>query len=766
MKKILFIFTFSLVSFVSFSQQAKLKKADSYFNRLAYAYAADIYEDLLGSKVDNAKMQLQLATCYYHMGDMLNAEKFFATPIKEGNASKENIFHYAQALKQNGKYAESDLWMQAFSNNYKTDLRSNSFVNNPSYIEKIKKDGNRFEIKLVSTNTSSADFGAYPSIDEKQIYFVSARNSSSSVKRIWAWNESLYLDLYSSKVDEKNDLNTPLLITKRINTNYHEGPLVFFKDGKKVFFTRNNIAKGKERRDDKGIQNLKIYIADIDAGGKWTNERELLINSKDYSVGHPTLSPDNKFLYFASDMPNGIGGVDLYKMEIMEDGTFGKPINLGKDINTEGDEMFPWVDELGQLFFSSNGHIGLGGLDVFVSFPTKEGSFKNLMNVGIPVNSQRDDFAFVLLKDGSHGYFSSNREGGKGDDDIYSFLLTKPFMKSLTLEGVVVDKDSRKILPNALIQLTNEAGEVIASSQTDASGKYQFDLDPEIEANYTVSYQKDSFSREVRTFSTVNRNPDVENINVDIELEKEPEFGLLTIVTDKNTKQGIEGVRIRIIDNSNGAEIANVLSSSTGDFKMPLPDRKIGDKLNLTMVVDKEGYLAKKLAYSTTLVKPGIIELNQTLNLELDKLEAGFDLAKIIDIKPIYFDLNKYNIRKDAAIELDKIVKVMNDYPEMVIELGSHTDCRSSYAYNEKLSDNRAKASAAYIKARISKPERIYGKGYGEYKLKNDCACEGPVKSTCSELEHQENRRTEFIVQKVGVSNVTVTGGSAAPIKK
>jgi len=461
------------------------------------------------------------------------------------------------------------------------------------------------------------------------------------------------------------------------------------------------MARGNQKKDQKGIQNLQLFRATVDSLGNWNDEEVLPFNSKEYSVGHPTISADGKTLYFVSDMPGGFGGADLYKAAINGDGTFGKAENLGTEFNTEGQEMFPWINGIGELFFASNGHIGLGGLDVFVMTINKNGAFDKLQNVGKPVNSQHDDFAFTMNKDNITGYFSSNRTDGKGDDDIYSYLLTKPFQKQLIVEGIVKDETTGAILSLATVKLINALGEVIAIVISDSTGAFQFEVEPD--EDYTISASNvDRYNENQRSVSTKNLDPEITEINGDVALLKIPDLSLYCLVTDANSALPLEGVKITVTSNDTKNEIINLL-----------------------------------------------INVHETLDLTMDKIDLGLDLASILDINPIYFDLGKYAIRPDAALELNKIVTVMNENPAMEIELGSHTDCRGSIASNEKLSDNRAKASANYIKERITNPERINGKGYGETQLKVDCPCEGTVKSTCSEDEHQKNRRTEFVIIKM-----------------
>lgn len=742
MKRIILSFTLlTIVCFSLFSQSGKLKKANTYYEKLSYKLAIENYTDLLNTDLADADMKSKLAFSYYNVNDLRNAEKYYTEALRMGKLSTEHYFYYAQTLKQNGNYAESDKVMNLFYEKSNSDKRAVSFANNRSYLDRIEKEGIHFTISGADFNSDQSDFGGYQFGKSNEVYFISSRRNTL-IKNNWMWNGAKFLDLFSVKNENSS---VPKLISK-ISTTFHEGPLCFNADESFVYFTRNNISKGKNRRDQKGIQNLKLYVAKVDEKGKWVDEQETSLNSKDYSIGHPTISNNGKTLYFVSDMPGGFGGADLYMADLNTDGTIGKPINLGKDVNTEGQEMFPWVSPDGLLFFSSNGHIGLGGLDVFVMSIDNDGkSFGNLTNVGKPVNSQYDDFALTFEKDGKSGYFSSNRPGGKGDDDIYSFQLTRPFLFKIKIIGTVLDQDSKQILAGSTVYLKDSNGAIISSTVADDNGNYSFDVEPYkefviIAQNKDYTENKTSIRTSPTSGSTIKAN---------VELVKIPQIGLIGTVSDNKTGQFLDSVKIKIIDKKTGEVIFEGSSSQQGDFMKELSKNKVNDQLNYNITLSKTGYLTKSIDFNYKIEKAGLINVNEKLDISLGKVEIGVDLSTLINIKPIYFDLGKFVIRKDAAIELDKIVKVMNEYPSMQIELGSHTDCRSSIASNLKLSDNRAKASADYIKKRISNPQRIYGKGYGESKLKVDCPCEGVVKSNCSEEEHQKNRRTEFIIIKM-----------------
>lgn len=724
----------------SFSQNRKLKKADEYFNKLSYVAAIPIYEGLLGTKMDSPRMEANLAFSYYQIGDMKKAVAYFQLAFSKGtDLSSEYMFYFAQALKQTGNYSESDKWMANFSQKNSTDLRAVSFNESPNYLSNINEKEAHVSIQLANFNSIYSDFGGYNFSKQQQLIFLSARKGTLT-RNTWSWNGENYLNFFSvnsqtSKVSVAGNI-------KKLNSDYHEGPLCFNNDESIVYFTRNNLAKGKSKRDANDIQNLKIYYAVVSKEGSFSDIKELSVNSTSYSVGHPTISPDGKLLYFVSDMPGGFGETDIYKAVILADGNIGNPENLGAKVNTNGNESFPFVSANNQLFFSSNGHIGLGGLDVFVADISNEGIVSTIQNGGKLLNSCRDDFGFVLNKELTNGYFSSNRDGGVGSDDIYQFQITKPFVFKTIINGVVADKNSGKPVPFALVKIYDENNNLIASTTTDENGNYSFVLLPN--SSYKMSVNSNGFESKQ---TIIDENNDLSAFN--IELEKPQVLGISCLVNDIKTKKPIEGVKIVIKDKNTNKTLSTTLTNNNGAIQSPLDQIKIGDVVTVEIIVSKQGYLTKRMTKEVAFTQNGFVDLSQDVNLDISKLAVGMDLSSVIDINPIFFDYSRYDIRKDAAIELNKIVALMNDNPTLVIELGSHTDCRGPIAANMKLSNNRAIASANYIKSRISNANRIMGKGYGESKLKNGCACEGTVKPTCSEEEHQKNRRTEFVITKL-----------------
>ncbi|MBU2019162.1 MAG: OmpA family protein [Bacteroidetes bacterium] len=726
-----------------------MKKADKIYAKLSYSRASKMYESLR-EKESNAIMLSNLADCYYHMGKPNLAESVYREMITDIAATPEDYYQYAQVLKENGKYEESNKWMLNFYNKDRADYRAIEFMSKKDEIERIIERGERFSIKNLDVNTEGRDFGGYFTPKTESVYFISNRYYNPMVKHSWMWNEETFLDIYKGTKGTNNEIENPEKTSRKINSRYHEGPLAFMPDESYVFFTRNNLGKAFEgKRDENKIQNLKMYYGKVENDGSWTDVKEVPFNNREYSVGHPTISRDGKIMYFVSDMPAGVGGADIYKVQISKgsgDIIFGTPLNLGVEINTEGQEMFPFLDTSGNLYFASDGHVGLGGLDIFVAQNALYRDKLTIDNVGLPVNSARDDFAFALGNDNITGYFTSNRENGKGDDDIYSLEMFNPLENSLVVRGLVLDAITREVLPGAEVILRDVNGKEVGRTKADKDGSYSVPIKKDME--YELEGQKPQYLTQKISANTFNLPKSAEFVSRDLEMSKESGVSLYALVTDRQTGAPIDNVRLKVIDLKTQEVIFNLRTPETGDAFKSL-ENKIGDCLKYQVVITKEGYLGKTLPYEYCIKKGGVIKMQESLDIRLQKADVGMDVGKLISISPIYFDLNKSNIRPDAAIELIKIVNVMNDNPTMEIELGSHTDCRSSYAYNEKLSDLRAKASTEWVRSRISNPNRIYGKGYGESKLVNDCACEGELKSNCSEADHQANRRTEFIIIKM-----------------
>jgi outer membrane protein OmpA-like peptidoglycan-associated protein/tetratricopeptide (TPR) repeat protein len=730
------------------AQTSKMKKADGFMSRLSYAYALEIYQKLPEVHKSDINLTRKVGLCHYNLGDFMNAERAFSVVVNSDEARPEDYLMFSQILKMNGKPAESLQAMDVFSKLMPNDSRAQRYIKNPNYIQKIEAQKPFFNVMHLEINTNASEFGAYP--NGRDVYVLSSRTKSSLIRYEWTWNKGRFLDIYCGTIKDNNQISQLQHAKKSVNSKFHEGPLCFNQDGTTVYFTRNNTSLGKMRNDANGVQNLKLYRAQVDKNGQWLNHQELPFNSESYSTGHPALSADGKTLYFVSDMPGGFGETDIYSVAILDNGTFGKPVNLGKGINTEGKEMFPWLDQDNKLFFSSTGHLGLGGLDVFIAIPSANGQYADVLNLGRPVNSESDDFAFVMIPGTQKGYFSSNRKGGCGDDDIYAFSQIRPFKKVLNLQLFVKDFDNGTAIENASVRILDKSsGQELFNLTTNKTGIMELELEPN--SSFLIEISGKNYYPQNFELSTSDDIEDQTLIQKQVELKKDPGLGIYAQISDVKSKAPIKEVKVVITDQVTGERFGDLFTNVAGEIQRGIQGKLVNDDLSLKIELIKDDYFPKTVYYSSKITKPGLVDLSNELKNQLNLDPIVTDLAEMVQINPINFDLNKFNIRPDAAAELDKIVAIMNAYPDMVVELGSHTDCRGSEQYNLNLSDKRAKASAAYIKARITNPERIYGKGYGESKLMNDCGCEGAVKSDCSEEEHAKNRRTEFRVIAFGV---------------
>jgi len=713
------------------AQKITLKKGNNYFKTYSYAESIEKYEAITDKTIE---INRRLAESYFNIGKLDKSESYWKTVVETEGKTASDVYNYASVLSMNQKYKEAEYWMNEFNKLNPKDTRGQLWANNNGFYEKLLQDKGNFKIESLDVNSKQEDFGV--SYYKDKVVFASTRQPIEMIKRRWNWNELPFLDLYVAEVDTNLQFKSYEKFYNNINKKYHEGPASFNKAGDFMAFTRNNyLGKSVE-----GIVKLQLYTAEY-KDNKWQKPVPMPFNNNEYSVGHASLTADGKTMYFASDIPGGVGGVDLYRTHRNPDGSWTEPENLGKKINTEGNEMFPFVHPDGMLFFASNGLLGLGGLDIFVA-QIKEDGFGKPENLGVPVNSSYDDFAFVMDDNQKSGYFSTNRPGGKGDDDIYLFRAAKEFKFGKILRGKAMDLDSN-VLANVKVNLFDEGGNTLGTITTQKDGAYEFEI--EQDKYYKLDGTKALYSD---GHNTADSHTDEYIVYADLLLNKIPQFALYCVVTDAQNGDSLENVKIKftnLIDKN--SEIIH--TPKTGDFYRKLEDKHLNDSISYELSFEKEGYMSETVVYNKKLYRTGQYNIHEDLDFALDRVEEGMDLSKIVHVNPIYFDLNKSNIRPDAAIELDKIVKVMNENPNMVVELGAHTDCRGTYKYNMSLSDRRAKASAQYIKERITNPDRIYGKGYGESRLINHCECEGSRKVPCTEEEHQMNRRTEFRIVKM-----------------
>ncbi|WP_409416687.1 OmpA family protein [Flavobacterium sp. PS2] len=473
-KTLLYSTIFSVLALHSYGQKAGIVAADKKYERYAYVDAIAIYERVAEKGYKDEKMFQKLGNAYYFNAELPQAEKWYGELFAMNpNQEPEYYYRYSQTLKSVGNYAKANMMLEEFNKKSGNDLRAKLYENNKNYLEIITANSGRFDIADLGINSASSDYGS--SFLDNKLVFASARDTGGVSKKVFSWTNQSFTDIYTSEIKAGGEMGKPERFSKKINSKFHESTPVFTNDGQTMYFTRNNYLNSKKGKDNKSITLLKLYKATL-TDNQWGNVTELPFNSNDYSVAHPALSLDEKTLYFASDMPGTLGQSDLFSVKINSDGSYGVPMNLGKTINTEGRESFPFISGDNELYFASDGHPGLGGLDVFVSKIGNDNSFGEVQNVGAPINSSQDDFAFLIDSKNRNGFFSSNRSGGKGYDDIYRFLEMRKLICEQLLSGIITDRETGAVLADSKVSLYNEKMELITTTTTNDKGSYKFDV--------------------------------------------------------------------------------------------------------------------------------------------------------------------------------------------------------------------------------------------------------------------------------------------------
>ncbi len=630
-----------LIGVKGVAQEKLLNKANEKYEAYSFSPAIDIYKKVLDRGYTSPDLLKKLGNSYYFNADYKEAADTYKRLVDSypEDTPPEYYFRYAQTLKTLQDYETSKTVMAQFLEATKDDERALAYRSEKDYLKEIKKNSGRFNVASFQYNSPYSEFA--PSFYKEGLIFSSDRDTGNFARYRHTWTSKDFLDLYKINADSVST-GAVTKLGDDVNTRLHESTSISTKDGNTLYFTRNNLKDRKSTKGKNGVIRLKIFKAALVAG-IWSNVEELPFNSDAYSVANPALSADEKTLYFVSDMEGSLGESDIFKVSINDDGSFGFPENLGNSINTEARETFPFVSTNDVLYFSSDGHPGLGGLDVFAVQLANGSSGEEVTNLGEPINSSFDDFTFIINEETKRGYFASNRSEGRGSDDIYEFLEARPLLLNCKqmVSGTVMDEISKEPLIGAAVKVIDENNEEISSVVTDTEGKYTVSLD-----------------------------------------------------------------------------------CNQGNFVRAMMEGYI----------PSEEYLAKSEGEPKTI----------DFLLERNTILAGFgdDLSKLLQLSIIYFDYNKYDIRKDSEIEVEKVIAAMEKYPSLKIKVNAHTDSRGKDSYNLWLSQKRAEATVNYmIKKGIAK-NRLSNEGYGETKLINDCA--NGVE--CSKAQHELNRRSEFII--------------------
>jgi outer membrane protein OmpA-like peptidoglycan-associated protein/tetratricopeptide (TPR) repeat protein len=466
LKTLLFITLMSSLCLTA--QNNDTKKADKQFSRFEFVKAAKSYTKLIDNGKADPYVYGQLAESYYNIFNTVEAERWYAKAL-ESSDSPEMVYKYAEMLRANGKYDASNLKMADFASMRPSDNRAIAFRKDPDYLPKILKKGKKFTVQNADFNSEQSDFGGM--INDGKLYIVSGRNDN---RKTYGWNDQPFLDIYTISQNSDSTYQTPSLANDKINTKYHEGLVSFTPDGKTMYFSRESYFEQDFEKDSLSKTRFsQLYLFKATKLGKdWDTIESLKLNSENYSVKNPSVSSDGTTLYFSSNMPGGFGDFDIYKVMINQDGTLGEPLNMGQKVNTEGQEMFPYIGSTGTLYFSSNGHLGLGGMDVFYTRET-DGKLAPVRNIGIAINSNGDDFAFIINEDGKNGFVSSNRDGGKGSDDVYIFKKLQPLCDVL-ISATVMDDKTREPLSGASVSLYDADGVKVGTKSTNSEGITEF----------------------------------------------------------------------------------------------------------------------------------------------------------------------------------------------------------------------------------------------------------------------------------------------------
>lgn len=599
---------------------------EHFYQDMAYSKAIPKLEKSISMK-GFPEAKHMVADAYRQTNNSIAAEKAYKDVIALPDASAQEFFYCAQSMMKNGNYSGAKEILNLYLQKKSDDKVAQLMLASCDSVNHFMKDSAKYIVEDMSINSGSS---MAPTYYDGGLVFTSDRNATA---KTYNWTGKPFLDLYYAKDNGEGNFSAPELLKGTVNGIYHDGPATFSPDGHTMYFTRDNYVGKKEAKSTEDIVLLKIYSASKDENGEWGSVTELPFNSNDYSCGHPAIADKGNTLYFTSNMNGGQGGTDIWRVK--KDGDkWGTPENLGAAINTAGNEMFPYMHNDSTLYYSSDGLAGMGGMDIYSSWKDGDG-WTRPHNIGYPINTNHDDFGYILDKTGDKGYFTSNRESSDGSTDkIYRF--SKPELK-FTLSGTVVYKNDQSPIQGATITLLNKKTGRKETATSDAKGEFKFELNAN--TDYSVSGNKDGYFSKTEEIST------------------------------------------------------------------------LGKKQSEDMIV--------------------------ILKMEMEKIE----LNKPIVLKNIYYDFDKANIRPDAALELDKLVKILNDNPSIKIELSSHTDCRGTDQYNQKLSTARAESAVKYIVSKGIASDRIKAKGYGEKMLVDTCDCE-----KCTEEQHQNNRRTEFKV--------------------
>jgi outer membrane protein OmpA-like peptidoglycan-associated protein/tetratricopeptide (TPR) repeat protein len=731
-------FLYILFLLCGFSLKAQLVSNGSdpkdLFEKLGYMAYVEKKSSL---KKEDPEIFAKLGESYRLNGETETAAYWYRRAI-DLQEKPEWLLVYSKLLQSNGDCENAVLIFEKFRRIKGLGPKSSAAFMLDCGAKRMNKEFANVNIQaLKGLNTDYMEFSPIPV--EGGIIFTSNRGPSSPIGHEDNWTKSNFTDLYFAKEIGKNQYSNPKMLSGSANSKFHNGTASIFNGGKEMFYTAN-VEKGVSKNQ---IHQLKIEKA-IFKEGRWTFDSDFSLNEKNSSTFHPTLSENGKLMVFVSDRKGGLGQADLYVSK-KENNAWSTPVNLGLEINSSGNELFPFLDDKGRLFFASDGRAGMGGLDLFVCEKLGPSTWGEPQNLGSAINSTKDDFGFYIYPDGKSGYFSSNREGGQGKDDIYFWEAAEAPIENCEeyISLKVIDASEDTPLGGAKVDWTQKTsdGAILGEGYwiSDAEGMVKVPLDES--KSYVFNAKKNGYKPERLEMP----GADLKKKMVEIPLDATRTGKVNAVVMDRSTGDYKGGFGFELYNNCTGLS-TTFATDDLGNFEM---EGDCGCNYSLKSLNSDYSFLDKDWIFDC---KKPLVQLL----VEREESDAGvFNTGKVIILKNLYYDFDKWNIRSDAATELDRVVDIMKKYPSMEVELGSHTDSRGNDAYNLSLSQKRAESAVAYIVSRGIEKSRITAKGYGESQLVNECS----NGIECEEYKHQKNRRTVIKVTKFDSNTTIIQGG-------
>ncbi len=693
------------------------KKADLFYDQMAWRNALELYLRITDKKPSDQHARQRIAECYVKLNDPVSAEFWYAPLAKEEGVSPSVKYEYAEVLCRTGHYTEAKKWYEEYALAVPKDpLPKNKieFINN---LRHYQRDSLLTKIIPISLNSSHSDFG--PQYFRDGLVFVSSRDLDLFIKRNSLASQSEHESLLNLYYSKKNNITgdfeeVTLFGGKSLQGIYHDGPIAFYDHYKKAVFTRNNEGHGKSAYDSGGRRNLKMFLADVEPSGTLKNIKPFIYNNDSSSAAQASVAASGKVMFFSSNRPKGYGGADIY-FSTNQNGAWSAPVNAGPSVNSAGDEFYPYAANDSTLYFTSNGHGGFGGLDIFVSHKRK-GKFKKAINLGYPLNTSHDDFSLATDSTGRIGYFSSNRIGGAGQDDIYLFVADHYFIVGQTREF----GNLTNIIPDASIYVKDESGSLIDSARTDEDGYFRFGLP--LDDNFSFTAKKDGYDMlEDVGFSTKGMHYGIDSLA--IPLWKRDLFAKGKIYSNETHEQ-IAGSFV-LLKNITDHQTDSIVSENGEYSFLVRPNKKY------RVEVHKEGFIPDGFNLNTKDLYKGVL-LN---DIVLEEVYIQKELGK--------FNYNKYEVQPESFPLFNHIVRTMKKFPDATLIISAHADARGTKEYNQKLSEKRAEAAVQYMLQNGISRNRITARGFGEELILNRCS-DGVE---CSEEDHSKNRRVELKVQ-------------------